>query len=130
MFDCLVLGDSVAVGIARYLPECHIEAVVGINATTWLVKHPDLYHSGPSMISLGKNPGPQDEVALRTIRSHMSGRVVWILPIRVRDIVKRIATEYGDAIVDITDGGAGPHRLHPTTSGYKKLAQEVRINLE
>ena len=122
---CAVIGDSVAVGISRALPQCAVDATVGISAARFDTAHHPI--AGLlTIISLGSNPGANDAAHLTRIRGEISGRVVWVLPAaRDRDLVAEIAAARGDLIVDVRDGGAGPGHIHPSGRGYREIAAEI-----
>jgi lysophospholipase L1-like esterase len=53
--------------------------------------------------------------------------VYWILPAikpEVQEIVRRIAVENGDVILPIKD--LSTDRVHPTTKGYRQLAEATK----
>ena len=108
MLECLVLGDSIAVGIHQFRPECGVYAKVGINSRDWnnsfIGKN---LNSGVTIISLGSN----DHESIKTTaeleelrRTVNSKSVIWILPANrsdKREIVKFIAEKYGDKFMSI-----------------------------
>jgi hypothetical protein len=139
MIDCLVLGDSIAVGTHMQRPECVAYANVGWNTWQWnraYLKN-DLT-AGTVIISLGSNDhkGVKTRQELETMRAKVKGnRVFWILPAGnskaggvpiedIQTIVRDIATKNGDAVLPITSlSGDG---IHPTGRGYKELAEKTR----
>jgi lysophospholipase L1-like esterase len=129
MLDCLILGDSIAVGTAHFRPECAVYAKSGINSHNWLNKNVDKNLTAKSVIiSLGSN----DHKGVKTFHELMAirqltdaGRVYWILPANkpeVREIVEIIAKNFGDTILPITS--LSKDGVHPTTAGYKELAEK------
>lgn len=132
MIECLVIGDSIAVGTHQARPECVAYAKGGWNSWQWnrdYLKN-DL-KANTVIISLGSNDhqGVRTKAELQRIREKVgtSARVFWILPAikpDVQEIVKQMAREYGDTVLPITrlqkDG------VHPSWAGYKKLAEETR----
>lgn len=133
MLECLILGDSIAVGTHQFKPECSVIAKSGINSYNWLNttvgKSP--YQAKTVIISLGSNDhkGVNTLEELRTIRElTKADRVYWILPAikpNIQETVKQVAAEYGDTVLPIThlqkDG------VHPNTSGYKEIAARATI---
>lgn len=140
MFECLIVGDSIAVGVAAVKTECVSYAKSGINSKQWLNqnigKTPLIAKS--VIISLGSNDHKyvKTESELKTIRQlTKADKVYWILPagnlkaseVSIQDIqtvVGKIAKEYGDTVLPITrlqkDG------IHPSTAGYRELAENTK----
>jgi lysophospholipase L1-like esterase len=129
MLDCLILGDSIAVGTAQARPECVSLSKGGINSYDWLNKNVSKspYIAKHVIISLGSNDhkGVKTESELNTIRQlTKADRVYWILPAikpDIQEMVRRIAVENGDVILPIKD--LSSDRVHPTANGYKQLAE-------
>jgi lysophospholipase L1-like esterase len=131
MIECLILGDSIAVGTHQFKPECVAYAKGGWNTWQWnkdYLKN-DLT-AKTVIISLGSNDhkGVSTRKELQTMREKVKGsRVFWILPAikpNIQDIVKDIAKEYGDTVLPITS--LQPDGVHPSWAGYKQLANETR----
>lgn len=132
MFECLILGDSIAVGIGQNRPTCHVQAKVGITTKNWLrtYGHNSNFYK-VVVISLSTNDYNFDNIEeyLYDVRiKNKANMVVWILPNPVRKpvqhaLVKKIAVEFGDRTLDITQY-LGPDGIHPTVSGYKTIAQK------
>ena len=131
MLDCLILGDSIAVGTAQFRPDCAVYAKSGINSHNWLNKNVGKNLTAKSVIiSLGSN----DHQGVKTFHELMAirqltdaGRVYWILPANkpdVTEIVEIIARNFGDTILPITK--VSKDGVHPTTVGYKELAEKSR----
>lgn len=117
MIDCLILGDSIAVGVAQYRPECRVEARVGVSAAAFVAT---VTSANTVIISLGSNDGADPTAALIRLRDRIDARrVIWIVPaIRWADHVRRVADLYGDTTLIVM---AGPDGVHP--SSYRALAQ-------
>lgn len=140
MLDCLIVGDSIAVGVANARPECVSYSTGGINSKQWLNKNvgktPLIAKN--VIISLGSNDHKYIKTLeeLRTIRElTKANRVYWVLPagnhpksnVKIEDIqemVKQVAKENGDVVLPITrlqtDG------IHPSWAGYKDLAEKTK----
>jgi len=134
MIECLILGDSIAVGIGQHRPDCAVIAKVGITSQNWLKN----YNNHPTFnkpykvvaISLGSNDfrASQTAESLYDIRSKIKAdMVVWILPSYSlkpvqRVLIKELANEFRDKILEIEkmsyDG------IHPSAIGYKELAKK------
>ena len=134
MLECLILGDSIAVGTAQARPECVSYSKGGINSYQWLNKNigKSPYTAKTVIISLGSNDHKyvKTEAELRSIRElTKADRVYWILPAikpDIQDIVRKVAAENGDTVLPITrlqtDG------VHPSWAGYKQLANASKGN--
>jgi lysophospholipase L1-like esterase len=137
--DCLILGDSIAVGTAIASPDCLSAAQGGINTANFL----KLAEQRPAVkelsynrviISLGTNDSDNmdTEGNLRRLRESVTGKqVFWVLPSatlrpRQRQSVMRIATEFRDATISIEPNWLGSDRIHPTMPGYRKIAEQAR----
>lgn len=132
MLECLILGDSIAVGTAQVRTECVSYSKGGINSHDWLNKNVDKspYIAKTVIISLGSNDykGIKTEAELYSIRQlTKADRVYWILPAikpHVQEIVRKVAAENGDTVLEIKD--LSTDKVHPTGHGYKQLAQESK----
>ena len=128
MLDCLILGDSIAVGVHKARPDCAIYAKSGINSRDYVNRYigKDLV-AQTVIISLGSNDyqGIKTRNELLDLRSQIVGKkVYWIMPAikpDVHDIVAEIANRNGDWIIKIPylskDG------IHPSDRGYKKIGE-------
>jgi lysophospholipase L1-like esterase len=131
MIDCMILGDSIAVGTQMFRPECVAYAKGGWNSWQWKKDYlqNDLT-ANTVIISLGSNDhkGVKTRKELEIIRDKVKGsRVFWILPAikpDIQQIVKEIAEEHGDTVLPITR--LQPDGIHPSWAGYKQLAKETR----
>jgi lysophospholipase L1-like esterase len=140
MLECLILGDSIAVGTQMFKPECEMIAKGGINSYQWINKNINKspYSAKTVIISLGTNDHKyvKTESELRTIRKlTKADRVYWILPKKnlsaggvdirtVQDIVYKIAQENGDTVLPISS--TQPDGIHPSWAGYKEIAEKTK----
>ena len=132
MLDCLIMGDSIAVGTQMFNKECAMIAKGGINSYQWLNKNIDKapYQAKTVIISLGTNDHKyvKTEEELRTIRRLTNAdRVYWILPAikpDIQDIVKKVAVEFGDIVLPIKS--LQPDGIHPSWAGYKQIVSEAK----
>jgi hypothetical protein len=136
MLDCLIIGDSIAVGTANVRKECVSYSVGGLNSWQWNKKFADKdLTAGTTIISLGTNDhdGVHTFRELSAMRSRVTaGRVYWILPpcndkfckSNVNDIVEIIARSRGDFIIK-TDR-LQKDAIHPSWAGYKELAEKTK----
>lgn len=134
MIDCMIIGDSIAVGIGKHRPDCVTYATVGITATGWMKKysHIDL-RANTIIISLGSNTKSGGSYGdLFALRDKIyAKRVIWVAPSeRLRWIeyynVNQAAGPNGDTVVIPNPKHYAPDGIHPTGQGYKILAQQTR----
>ena len=136
MLECLIIGDSIAVGIAQQRPECVAYAQGGINTWQWNKKFGEKVIASPSVIiSLGTNDhkGVHTFKELSRMRANVTAQhVYWIMPPcndkfckpDVNDIVEIIARSRGDTI--IKTNRLQKDAIHPSWAGYKELADATR----
>ena len=131
MLDCLILGDSIAVGVGQFRPECSVHATVGINSRNWNDRNitKDL-SANTVIISLGSND-PKNMKTIQelfTLRQVLGAkRVYWIVPAvnaEAQEAVKIVADKFEDKILFIPQ--LSKDKVHPTTNGYKELANNTR----
>ena len=130
MLECLIVGDSLAVGVANIRKECVALVQSGVNSQQWLdrnIQHTPLT-AKHVIISLGSKDtnSIETEEQLRTIRSlARAQRVYWVLPgsnfPAQRKIIWRIANDYRDVILKTEKMQAD--NVHPTAAGYKEIAR-------
>ena len=137
MLECLILGDSIAVGTSIARPECVAFAKGGWNSWQWnkdYLAQTSAHSAKTVIISLGANDhtGIRSEFELRKMREAIKGeRVFWIDPGKDRkprqhDAIVRIAQEYGDTVLPRPKDQMSTDGVHPTGRGYKTLANQTR----
>lgn len=135
MIDCLIIGDSIAVGTKQFRPECVSVAKGGINSWQWRKQYLDgdrgaLPRAETLIISLGSNDhkGVHTREEISRIRSTVTAkRVYWILPAikpDIQDIVREVASGFGDTVLPITR--LQPDGIHPSWAGYKEIAEKTK----
>jgi lysophospholipase L1-like esterase len=136
MIDCMIIGDSIAVGTAQVRQECTSLSTSGLNSKQWNKKYKDQNLQAPSVIiSLGTNDhrGVNTFKELMNLRTRVDARhVYWIMPpcndqfckADVNDIVEIIARNFGDTM--ITTKRVQKDAVHPSWAGYKELANQTR----
>ena len=132
MLECLIVGDSIAVGTHQFKQECAMYAKGGINTKQWLDKNIQNtpLQAKTVIISLGSNDHKyvKTESDLRTIRQlTKADRVYWILPAikpDIQEIVKRVAAENGDTVLPIKS--LQPDGIHPSWAGYKDIVAKTK----
>ena len=138
MLECMVIGDSIAVGTHQFYQECKLVGKGGINTWQFNKMYNQSYYAETVIISLGsidhKYIKTYDE--LFEMRQRVGAkRVFWILPAgnlkasevpieNVQKIVKELAEYYGDTVLPIN--GLQKDGIHPSWSGYKDIVQKVK----
>ena len=138
MLECLIIGDSIAVGTKMFAPkECVSYAKGGFNTWQWNRKWGSFkLEANKLVISLGTNDhrGVNTYKELSKIRYRVSAaKVVWIMPPcnakfckpSVNATVKEIARNYGDTI--ISTEFVQPDHIHPSWRGYKDIVRKAGI---
>lgn len=132
MLDCLIIGDSLAVGFGQAAPHCRVVAQKGIDSGKWLKSFSR--HLAPAktvVVSLGTNDAPSETLARNLIalrQSVQAQRVVWVLPSAelrptARYYVNYVAQAYGDQPVGIPSSYLGKDRIHLSGLGYQTFIQ-------
>jgi lysophospholipase L1-like esterase len=134
MIECLIIGDSIAVGVSQVRTECQSIAKSGINSANWNQLH--LHKLKPArtlIISLGANDlGVDTEQNIRRLREQAKAdRVFWLLPsqrLKPEQVraVKFVAIEYGDTVIPRPEKDISADGVHPTYKGYRALGELTR----
>ena len=139
MIDCMIIGDSIAVGTHQQRPECVAYAKVGITSSQWNQQNSARELTANTVIiSLGSNDhkGVYTHKELSAMRERVRAtRVFWILPAGnnpiggvdihyIQQVVKEIAEQHGDTVLPIRS--LGKDRVHPTGSEYRELALQTK----
>lgn len=131
MLECLIIGDSIAAGVAQHRPECVSHATVGITSRKWVDKNINKDLTAKTVIiSLGSNDDQHiNTIAeLYTVRNFVRAeKVVWIVPATKpakQEDVKSTAIMFRDAAIEI--GSISKDNVHPTAKGYKELAVQTK----
>ena len=136
MLECLIIGDSIAVGTKMFAPtECVAYAKSGFNTWQWNKRWGKTpLEANKLVISLGTNDhrGVNTYKELSKMRYRVSAaKVVWIMPpcnakfckSSVNATVKEIARNYGDTI--ISTEFVQPDHIHPSWRGYKDIVRKA-----
>jgi lysophospholipase L1-like esterase len=134
MLDCLIIGDSIAVGTKMFRPDCADYAQSGITSLGWNRKYGNNKLSANTVIiSLGTNDWEKADTygMLMNIRTKILGnpRVFWIEPNRESKFeavqhVRRVAEQFGDTVLPTTQWQTD--KIHPSWAGYKELAEKTK----
>ena len=130
MIDCLIIGDSIAVGTHQARPECVAYAKGGWNTWQWNKEFLKNNLSAKTIIiSLGSNDhkGVKTEAELRKLRANTTAdRVYWILPAikpDIQEIVRTIAADWKDIVLPISET---TDKVHPTMRSYKEIGANAK----
>ena len=134
MIDCLIIGDSIAVGTKMFRPECVAYAQDGITSIGWNKKFGNNDLSAETVIiSLGTNDWVKADTygMLMNIRTKIKGspRVFWILPneeskSQIVRQVREVAVQFNDTVLSTTRWQAD--KIHPSWAGYKNIAEKTK----
>lgn len=135
MLDCLILGDSIAVGTHQFKQECVAYAKGGINSwqynRDYVKPRRNDFGAEVVLISLGSNDhkGVKTYNELYHLRERIKAqRVYWVLPNpekfpKQADDVNLIAISFGDQVIKPTR--YQEDKVHPSWAGYKQIAKDA-----
>jgi lysophospholipase L1-like esterase len=131
MLDCLIIGDSIAVGTHKFRPDCVAYAQGGITSIGWNKKFGNKDLTAKNVIiSLSTNDWEKADTygTLMNIRTKIKGdaKVFWIEPNRESKFeavqhVRRVAEQFGDTVIVTTRWQQD--KIHPSWAGYKNIAE-------
>ena len=138
MLECLIVGDSIAVGTKQFAPACELQGKGGINTWQFNRMYPGSFHAETVIISLGSNDHKHinTEAELIKMRERVKGsRVFWVLPAGnlkasevniqwIQGLVREIAKNYGDTVLPIN--GLQRDGIHPSWSGYRDIVANTQ----
>jgi len=138
VLECLIVGDSIAVGTKMFMPECQLQGKGGINTWQFNKMYKGSFYADTVIISLGSNDhkGVKTYDELFEMRQRVGAKnVFWVLPAgnlpaggvpiaKIQSIVKEIASSYGDTVLPITR--LQPDGIHPSWAGYKDIAEKAK----
>lgn len=138
MLECLIVGDSIAVGTKMFAPHCELQGKGGINSWQFNKMYKGSFYADTLIISLGSNDhkGVKTYDELFEMRQRVGAKnVFWVLPAgnlkagglpieKVQFIVKELAAYYGDTVLPIR--GLQPDGIHPSWSGYKDIVERTK----
>lgn len=139
MLECIVLGDSIAVGTHQFAKECQLVGKSGINTWQWNKMYPTVdLTAGVVIISLGTNDHKYVKTTeeLEKMRARVnSQRVFWVLPAgtaaaselpieKLQAMVISIALQNNDTVLPIR--GLQADGIHPSWSGYKDIVTRTK----
>lgn len=138
MLECLIIGDSIAVGTKMFMPECQLRGKGGINTWQFNRMYTGSFYADTVIISLGSNDhkGVKTYDELFEMRQRVGAKnVFWVLPAgnnpaggvsieKIQKIVTDLAQYYGDTVLPITR--LQPDGIHPSWAGYKDIAEKSK----
>jgi len=138
MLECLIVGDSIAVGTKMFAPHCELQGKGGINSWQFNKMYKGSFYADTLIISLGSNDhkGVKTYDELFEMRQRVGAKnVFWVLPAgnlpaggvpieKIQSIVKELAAYYGDKVLPIR--GLQPDGIHPSWSGYKDIVERTK----
>jgi len=137
MIDCMIMGDSLAVGVGQIRKECVTYAKSGVNSYDYVNRHV-LHTNGVDkqaksvIISLGSNDTKNINTfeELDTLRQLVKAdRVYWIVPAIKEDkrkAVWEVANKYHDHVIESRNHELSPDKVHPTRKGYTSIANQTK----
>ena len=138
MLECLIIGDSIAVGTKMFAPkECVSYSKGGFNTWQWNKRWGDVkLEAGKVIISLGTNDhkGVNTYKELNKVRHRIrSMNVVWVMPPcnkgfckpKVNAVVQQIAAEHQDTVIKTEF--VQPDHIHPSWRGYKDIVKKAGL---
>lgn len=138
MLECIVLGDSIAVGTQQFAKECQLQGKGGINTWQFNKMYPGSFYAETVIISLGSNDHQYVKTydQLFEMRQRVGAKnVFWVLPAgnlkasnvpieRIQGFIREIAYSYGDTVLPIR--GLQPDGIHPSWAGYKDIVERTK----
>jgi len=136
MIECLIMGDSLAVGVGQIRQECTTRAKSGINSYDYVNRH--IWHANGNnqaktiIISLGSNDTKNIKTfeELDTLRQLVKAdRVYWIVPAIKEDkrkAVWAVANKYHDHVIEARNHELSTDKVHPTYKGYTSIANQTK----
>jgi lysophospholipase L1-like esterase len=138
MIECMVIGDSIAVGVQAHLPRCELVGKSGLNSGQFNAMSAEkILEAKTVIVSLGSNEakGVKTSRELIKVRARIAAdRVIWIMPqgvargsgveiADVQEIIVRVASIFNDRVIAFAPGADG---IHPAPGGYKTIAEGAR----
>ena len=128
MLECLIIGDSIAVGVAQYMQQCELQGKIGITSTVY-VKTFQVKQANVTIISLGSNDlGYNPHESMEKIRQQITNNVVWLISANSIEgalAALKLAKQYNDQVIRVDSVEMSTDNVHPTPKGLKQLSQKI-----
>lgn len=123
--SCLILGDSIAVGLSGVIKGCMVIAKVGMSSA-WILAHAYGGNFDTVYLSSGSNDpyNPALEHNLMATREkYPNSRFAFIEPVngRASAIVREVARQHNDIVIGFIPG---PDHVHPRS--YQEVGRSLR----
>lgn len=129
MFDCLIYGDDLAVGVEYFLPECASHTELHLTSRDLMQLYNVRNNYDLTILSLSYNDINIDtEYNLRNVREKINGKVIWLLSDNYLDQYYdtiAVANEFGDSILFTTNYDHDFKTKLPTLKGFQKLKNDI-----
>ncbi len=141
MLDCMIIGDSIAVGVSGAMPHCRAYARTGYTTGRWINEFLPVARELPTrntIISLSANDlnTINTESNLLKIRAQIrTDQVYWILPnLKLKptqvQIVRKVAADFGDVVLERPTTDISGDGVHPTATGYRRIAEQLNTHIK
>lgn len=133
MIECMIIGDSIAVGTHMFRKECVLHAKGGITSHGWAKTFSNIDLKAKTVIiSLGTNDWEKADTLgkLKEIRSKINAeQVFWIAPHsdsrnKAHYEVLYVSDIFDDAVISTHRYQAD--KVHPSWAGYKELVEQTK----
>lgn len=133
MIECMIIGDSIAVGSHMFRNECVLHAKGGITSHGWAKTFANVDLTAKTVIiSLGTNDWEKADTfgKLKEIRAKIKAeKVFWIAPNfgakpRAHYQVLYASDIYQDTVISTDKYQAD--KIHPSWAGYKELMDQTK----
>lgn len=133
MIDCMIIGDSIAVGSHMFRKECVSHSKGGITSHGWDKMYGNIDLSAKTVIiSLGTNDWEKASTLekLREIRGKIKAQqVFWIAPNlqskpKAFNDVFQVSNEFRDTMISTNKYQVD--KIHPSWSGYEELMKQTK----
>ncbi len=131
MFECLILGDSIASGMAQYAPACQSASKVGITTKGFdKINGQFVYTAKTVIVSLGTNDSEKNNDTYQNalaLRSRINANnVIWVLPSaylrpKASLAIYKTAGIFSDYVVSVPKEYLTSDGIHLRGKAYKTL---------
>jgi hypothetical protein len=130
MLECLIIGDSIAVGLSQFAKHCELQAKVGITSQSYAETY-SVFKSELTVISLGSNDiGYDPYESMKEVRDQIKNKVIWLISANSKEgalAALKLANEYNDNVFNIDQVELSHDGVHPTSKGLKQLSAMIKF---